>query len=123
MAKRKKRVKHAEVVQLFASKLRELRHSRGYTQAELARRASVTTSYIGRLEGGGAAPGIDLLARLSEALGVAVTDLLPLAPPDPLAVLKDQARTLFDSLLEATDRERLLLLVPLLRLLLAAKKE
>ena len=47
-----------EIVRLFAARLREVRHSRGMTQADLARRAHVTTSYVGRLESGGAAPGI-----------------------------------------------------------------
>jgi transcriptional regulator with XRE-family HTH domain len=56
MAKRKTRVRQAEIVGLFASRLRELRHSRGLTQAELARQAHVTVSYIWRLESGGAAP-------------------------------------------------------------------
>ncbi|MCB9921814.1 MAG: helix-turn-helix transcriptional regulator [Planctomycetaceae bacterium] len=44
--------------------MRELRRSRGMTQAELARLAQITTSYVGRLESGGAAPEIDLVDRL-----------------------------------------------------------
>jgi transcriptional regulator with XRE-family HTH domain len=115
MAKRKRRIEHAEVVRLFAARLRELRHSRGLTQAELARQAHVTTSYIGRLEAGGAAPGIDLLDRLAKALGTTGQDLLPAVPsPDTLAVLREQAQRLFASLLQAADRETLLMLNPLL---------
>jgi transcriptional regulator with XRE-family HTH domain len=69
------------------------------TQAELGRRAQVTTSYIWRLESGGAAPGIDLVARLARALGTTSHDLLPAgAPPETIAVLRDQARGLFDAL-------------------------
>ena len=94
MAKRKRRIEHAEVVRLFASRLRELRSSRGMTQAELARQAHVTTSYIGRLEAGGAAPGIDLLDRLAKALGTTGQDLLPVtAPADTMAVLRQQGST------------------------------
>jgi transcriptional regulator with XRE-family HTH domain len=115
MAKRKRRIEHAEIVRLFAARLRELRHSRGLTQAELARQAHVTTSYIGRLEAGGAAPGIDLLDRLAKALGTTGQDLLPTTPsPDTLAVLREQAQRLFSSLLQAADRETLLMLNPLL---------
>lgn len=115
MSKRKKRIEYAEIVRLFAAKLRELRHSRGLTQAELARQAHVTTSYIGRLEAGGAAPGIDLADRLAKALGTTVNDLLPTsASPDTQAVLRDQARRLFDSLIQAADREALQMLCPLL---------
>lgn len=115
MAKRKRRIDHAEIVQLFAARLRELRHSRGLTQADLGRAANITTSYVGRLEGGGAAPGIDLVARLAKALGTTGQDLLPITPsPDTLAVLREQAQRLFSSLVQTADRETLLMLNPLL---------
>jgi len=115
MAKRKKRVEHSEIVRLFAARLRELRHSRGMTQAELARHAHVTTSYIGRLEAGGAAPGIDLVDRLARALGTIMTDLLPIsASPDTQAALRDQARRLAEALIQAADKEMLMMLCPLL---------
>jgi transcriptional regulator with XRE-family HTH domain len=115
MAKRKTKIAHAEIVGLFSAKLREVRHSRGMTQAELARQAHVTTSYIGRLESGGAAPGIDLVDRLARALATSVADLLPAtASPDTQAVLRDQARRLAEALIVAADREALLMLCPLL---------
>jgi transcriptional regulator with XRE-family HTH domain len=115
MAKRKARIEHAEVVRLFAARLREERHSRGMTQAELARLAQVTTSYIGRLEAGGAAPGIDLVDRLAKALATTVADLLPTtASPDTQAALRDQAKRLAEALIGAADRETLLMLNPLL---------
>src|SRR5437764_9219643 len=93
MAKRRKaRIEQDEAVRLFAARLREVRRSRGMTQAELSRRAHVTSSYIWRLESGGAAPGIDLVARLAEALGASSHDLMPLAAsPDTLALLREQA--------------------------------
>lgn len=115
MAKRKGTVRHAQIVTRFAARLREVRRSRGMTQAELAGRAEVTVSYIWRLESGGAAPGIDLVDRLAAALGTTVADLLPADdPPDPLAVLQQQSRRLFDALLRSADRETLLMLNPLL---------
>lgn len=115
MARRKARISHVEIVKLFAARLRELRLSRGFTQAELARRAHVTVSYVWRLESGGVAPGIDLVDRLATALGTTASDLLPTtASPDTLAVLRDQARKLFESLLQTADREMLLLLCPML---------
>lgn len=125
MAKRRKsRIEQDEVVRLFAARLRELRRSRGMTQAELGRRASVTASYLWRLESGGAAPGIDLVSRLARALGTTSHDLMPqTAPPDTTAVLRDQARGLFEALLAAADRETLLMLNPLLaRLAEAAER-
>src|SRR5439155_8017990 len=101
MAKRRKaRIEQDEVVRLFATRLREVRRSRGMTQLELSRRAQVTVSYVWRLESGGAAPGIDLVARLARALGTTTHDLTPVtAPPDTTAVLREQSRGLFDALL------------------------
>ncbi|MCE9561786.1 MAG: helix-turn-helix domain-containing protein [Planctomycetes bacterium] len=125
MAKsRKKRVKQEECVTRFAARLKEVRASRGMTQVELAKKAQVTASYIWRLESGGAAPGIDLVERLAVALGTTTHDLLPLtAPPDTLALLQEQAKSLFERLLKATDREGLMMLNPLLaRLLEAAER-
>ena len=85
------------------------------TQAELARLAHVTTTYVGRLESGAAAPGIDLVDRLATALGTSVTDLLPtMASPDTQVVLREQARKLCEALLGAADRETLQMLCPLL---------
>lgn len=40
----------------------------GMTQAELAERAGITQGQLSRLEGGGAAPTVPLLARLADAL-------------------------------------------------------
>src|SRR5947209_1663834 len=77
MPQKKKTIRHDEIVARFAQRLRELRLAGGMSQAELARQAEVTTNYISRLEGGGAAPGIDLVARLALALGLPIAELLP----------------------------------------------
>jgi transcriptional regulator with XRE-family HTH domain len=124
MANRKKtRIAHAESVHLFAVRLREVRLSRGMTQAELAHKARVSEAYIGRLERAEAAPGIDLVDRLAVALSTTSGDLLPAkSPPDTLTALKQQAKHLLDTLLLTTDRETLLLLCPLLRLMAEKSK-
>jgi transcriptional regulator with XRE-family HTH domain len=116
MAKKKtQKIEHAEVVQRFAARLREVRSSRGLTQAELARAAHVTASYVWRLESAGAAPGIDLVSRLAIALGTTIQDLLPATESlETLNVLQERARTLFDGLVKTADRETLLMLCPLL---------
>ena len=108
MPGQKKHIRHAEIVRRFGERLRELRHNQGMTQAELARAAHVSSVYIGRLESGGAAPGIDLLDRLAKALAVAVADLLPpTAPPDTLAQLRERVRLLADRVARDADRNTL----------------
>jgi transcriptional regulator with XRE-family HTH domain len=107
--------KHDEIVRRFSARLKELRAARGMTQADLAKAAGVTETYIGKLEAGRAAPGIDMVARLAKGLSTTVADLLPENdPPDPEEVLRRQARTLASEVIGTADRETLQLLVPLL---------
>jgi transcriptional regulator with XRE-family HTH domain len=121
MPVKKRRIDQHAIVSLFAARLRERRHGVGLTQIELAKQAGVTPTYVGRLESGGAAPGIDTVARLATALGTTVHDLLPLtASPDTLAMLKERGRELADELLKKSDRELMQLVVPLLARLLEA---
>lgn len=115
MAKKQKTIQHADVVGRFASRLRELRHSRGLTQSELGKAAKVTTSYVGRLEAGNVAPGIDLVEKLAIALGATIADLVPNEKePDTEQLLRDRATELFKSLMASADRETLRMLCPLL---------
>ena len=117
-AKRKVQIEHEPIVGVFASRLREVRLSRGMTQADLANRAVVTPTYIAKLEGAKVAPGIDLVARLAKALGTSISDLLPEAEPqDPLPLLREQVVKLAETM-KAADKDTLLMLVPLLARLL-----
>ena len=117
-AKRKIPIEHEPIVGVFAARLREVRLSRGLTQADLANRAVVTPTYIAKLEGATVAPGIDLVARLAKALGTSIADLLPEETvADPLPLLKEQVGRLSETM-KAADRDTLLMLVPLLARLL-----
>lgn len=103
------------IVARFASRLREVRLSRGMTQAELAKVTRITETYITRLEAGKAAPGIDLVNRLARGLQVPLAELLPQDdPPDSEAALRRKARALSDEVIGQADRETLQVLVPLL---------
>jgi transcriptional regulator with XRE-family HTH domain len=119
MAKRKDtRIQHAEIVQRFAQRLRELRRTRGMTQKDLGERAGLTETYLSRLESAGAAPGIDLVAQLADALGTTIHDLLPVAEsPDTRDVLRHQAERLIAAITEAADEESLSLLNQILAML------
>lgn len=110
MPREKKKIAHDPIVARFGQRLREVRASRGMTQADLAEQAEVTTSYITRLENGTSAPGIDLVARLATALGTTPSDLLPTTtPPDDLAVLRQRAEMLLGTVLQTESRETLAL--------------
>lgn len=61
---------HAKRAYELARQVRDLRVSRGMSQAELARKVGSTQPAIARLEAGGVAPNIDTLERIAEALGL-----------------------------------------------------
>lgn len=78
-----------EVAIRLAERVKELRLGSGMTQAELAARAGVTVETVARLErvlrgrsSANANPSLETLARLSDALGVEVSELLT-APSRP----------------------------------------
>lgn len=120
---KKRPVTHAPIVSRFAAKLREVRVTRGMTQVELARLAHVTSSYITRLETARTAPGIDLVDRLSVALGCSASDLLSTdQPPDPIPVLKGQVRRLADTILAEGDVETLQLTAQILARIVASTR-
>jgi transcriptional regulator with XRE-family HTH domain len=57
--------------------IREHREARGWTQADLAKRAKVTQEYIAVIETGKRkSPSLPVLRRLAKALGVPVGELL-----------------------------------------------
>jgi transcriptional regulator with XRE-family HTH domain len=110
MPTRKKRIKQAAVIESFAKRLREVRTTGGMTQKDLAAKAKVTLSYVSKLESGGAAPGLDLLERLAQSLGVTIPDLLP----KPIEVGVDEQRKAlqvrFQSLLSNCGQETIMML-------------
>lgn len=76
--------------------LRLLRRRLQMTQAQLARRAGMSQSYIARIESGAVQPGAEVLTRVFEALGC-LPALVPI-PIEPLDQVVDRrARRLAES--------------------------
>jgi len=59
----------AKVAYELGRAVRELRERRGWSQAELAKAASMTQSAIARFEAGGTIPTLPVLGRIAHALG------------------------------------------------------
>jgi len=68
--------------QAFAANLRRLRHAKGISQEDLAYSANVNRSYISKLEKGASYPGLEILAKLANVLGIEAADLLKVQPGD-----------------------------------------
>ena len=60
---------------MFGMRIALLRASKGWSQAELARRICVSASAVGMYEQGRREPSLDLLVRLAQEFGV-MTDYL-----------------------------------------------
>jgi transcriptional regulator with XRE-family HTH domain len=112
----RRRINQAPIVRSFAERLRHARTARNMTQAELGEKAGVPASYISDLEQAKAAPGIDLVARLAEALGTTVADLLA-GTAEPVGDTREAIRTVLNGLLKDADPEILAALNALLPLL------
>lgn len=79
--------------------VREARKRAGLTKAELARRAGVARSTVGRIEAGTQIPSTDLAERLVRAAGFEIR--VSLGEPDP------ETDSLFERTLRRTPAERL----------------
>ena len=61
--------------------VKEARRRAGFTQAELAQRAGVPKSTVGRIESGARVPSTEMVERLVRAAGLHVS--VSLSEPDP----------------------------------------
>jgi transcriptional regulator with XRE-family HTH domain len=62
--------------EVFAGNLRRLRNAKGVSQDELAYEANVSRSYLSQLEKGTFYASLNVVGRLSDALGVEPAELL-----------------------------------------------
>ena len=60
----------------FGAAVRQLRERQGWSQEMLAAQADLNRSYIGELERGESLASLATIAKLSEALGIRMSELL-----------------------------------------------
>jgi len=60
----------------IGARIRQARKEKGYSQEKLAELCAISDTYLGRLERGEKQPSLDTLVRLTECLGVSLTDVL-----------------------------------------------
>lgn len=95
--------------------VREARRRAGLTQAELARRAGVPKSTVGRIESGARIPSVDMVERLVRAAGLDVS--ASLCEPDP------GTKSMFERALRRSPAERLADAARIARFVLRGRRE
>jgi transcriptional regulator with XRE-family HTH domain len=86
------------------NRIRELREKIGMSQAELARRISITAGALQKVEVGSRKLDQQWMRRIAPVLGVTPADLLP-AVDNPYA-LSEEERAMIDRMRAADQRER-----------------
>ena len=66
--------------QAFAANLRRFRHAKGISQEDLAYEANGNRTYVSKVEKGVSYPGLEIIAKLADALEVEPAELLMLPP-------------------------------------------
>ena len=99
----------------IANLVREARRRAGLTQAELAERAGVPKSTVGRIESGARVPSSEMVERLVDAAGFSVS--VSLSEPDPAT------DSMFERTLRRTPAERLSDATRVARFVLRGRRE
>ena len=77
------RVRDESFMQAFAVVLRALRLERGFSQEQLAARASVDRTFVGKLESGRHQPSLAVVFKLADAIGLAPEELVRMVRQRP----------------------------------------
>lgn len=70
------KIYNEDIIKAFGKRLRTLRKERGYTQMQLAEKAGITYSQIGRIERGLQNTTISTIGTLAKALSISPDHLL-----------------------------------------------
>jgi hypothetical protein len=95
--------------------VREARRRAGLTQAQLAERAGVPKSTVGRIESGARMPSTEMVERLVQAAGLSVS--ISLSEPDP------GTDSMFERTLQRSPAERLSDATRVARFVLRGRRE
>ena len=80
---KKKRPVTTDIRNKFGKRLRELRTAKGYSQEQLAEKATLHWTYIGGIERGERNPTLINVEKLARALDISLPELLSFDKPEP----------------------------------------
>jgi len=106
-------VKNVIISETFAQNLRENRRKCGFTQAQLAEKAGVSTHYIALIELARNMPKVETIERIAKALDIEIYELFitQLSPTmemkkQQLAIISELKNIVKESVEEAFEQER-----------------
>ncbi len=100
----KKNIKHDNIVKIVAERIRDRRKHLGMSQQDLAHKAQVSLTYVGKLERGESSVGIDMLARIASSMDSTVSDLVSEgSKPASTEASKAQLKKQIEKLLSRND--------------------
>ena len=70
-----------DLTDIVASRLRQARTEKGWTQEDLAAEVGLSVRYIGQVERRQASPSVRVLGQLADALGIEPAELVRRAKP------------------------------------------
>ncbi len=99
---------------LIGLRIKELRKRRGVSQEAVAEKAETSPNYLSRMERGTENPTLDMLIKISEALGVELWELFDYKHEVSSKALREMLKNLAS---EIADEERLKTAVRILRVI------
>jgi len=89
---------------LMGRRIQELRKARGYSQEKIADKADISPTYLSRIECGKENPTLDMLIKLSRALGVEMWEMFDFGHVISQKELKETFQNFIRSMDEPTLR-------------------
>jgi transcriptional regulator with XRE-family HTH domain len=93
----------ARLGKVFAQNLKKKRRQCGFTQAQLAEKADVSTHHIGMIELSRNYPTMELVERLADALNIEIYELFVEDPPPPNEELEQLRQEIKDDMKQMLD--------------------
>ena len=97
-------IKNDKLKRIIGNRVRLFRNKISLTQEKLGEKAGVSWKFIGEIERGRANPSLEVLAKLADALGVSLSELLDIEERYPANEVLQKARRLKVELVEYLEK-------------------
>jgi len=99
-----------DLKQMIGARIKEIRNKKGITQEQLSERMEINPKYLSSIERGKENPTLNTLIKLSESLGVDLSEIFRFIQIEDPA----ERKSLIISILDESDNEQLKLIFKIL---------